>query len=195
MKAKPDYKKLYEIAESQAGYFTTKQAARAGYSRKDLSALAKRGKFSRMEWGIYRIALFPATPYDDLFIAVLKSGPNAVISHASALSVYDLSDVLPGEVHVIIPKSRSRRRAGIKYHTCKISKNEITSYQGLPITTEERTITDVMRNGLDPNLVRQAIHQGIDRGMLTRKSLLDQVRHSDKRTLAMIHSIFSEDQA
>ena len=195
MKEKPNYQGLYEIAESQAGYFTTQQASGAGYSRKDLSALSKRGKFSRMAWGIYRIVLFPATPFDDLFIAVLKSGPNAVISHASALSIYDLSDVLPGEVHVIIPKSRSRRRAGIKYHTCKISKNEITSYKGLPITTVERTITDVFRNGLDPNLVKQATQQAINRGMITRESLSDQARRSGKNTIETIRSILAEVQA
>ena len=192
MKEKPNYQKLYEIAESQGGYFTTKQAERAGYSRKDLSALSKRRKFSRVAWGIYRITLFPTTSYDDFFMAVLKSGTNSVISHNSALSIYDLSDILPGEIHIIIPQTRSRRRKGIKYHICRISKNEITSYKGLPITTVERAITDGIRSGLDANLIKQATNQGINRGMITRESLSDQARHYSKRTFETIQSILDE---
>jgi predicted transcriptional regulator of viral defense system len=189
MKEKPNYQKLYEIAESQGGYFTTKQAERACYSRKDLSALSKRRKFSRVSWGIYRITLFPTTSYDDFFMAVLKSGPHSVISHQSALSIYELSDILPAKIHIIIPKSRSRRREGIKYHTCNLSKNDITSYKGLPITTVERTITDVVRSGLDTHLIEQAINQGINRGMITRVSLLDQASRYSKSTMAAIRSI------
>ena len=190
-----NYQRLYEIAENQSGYFRSNQALSAGYSRPNLYFQTERGRFIRISKGIYRLSFFPSSPFDDFFVAILESGPRSVVSHASALAVYELSDILPGEIHITISRNRSRRRAGIKYHTCKISKNEITSYKGLPITTVERTITDAIRNGLDPHLVKQAIHQGIDRGMLTRASLLDQARHSDKRTLTMIHSILSEDHA
>lgn len=189
---KPDYKKLYDIAENQSGFFTSGQAEKAGYSWERLSNLVKSGKFSRMAWGIYRIALFPASPYDDFFVAFLKSGPNSVLSHASALSIYDLSDVLPGEIHLIIPKTRSRRRDGIKYHVCKITKNEITSYRGLPITTVERTIADSIRSGLNDFLIKQAIQQGIDRGMMTRESLIDQAGRSGKKTIETVRAILDK---
>ena len=191
MTKKPDYQNLYKIAESQSGFFTSSQAKKAGYSWERLSSLSKQKKFTRIEKGIYRITLFPASPFEDLFIAVLKSGSNSVISHNSALSIYDLSDILPGEIHMIIPQTRSRRRKGIKYHICRISKNEITSYKGLPITTVERTITDGIRSGLDANLIKQAINQGIDRGMITRESLSDQARHYGKNVFEIIHSILN----
>ncbi len=186
------YQRLYEIAENQSGYFTSNQALSAGYSRPNLYFQAEKGKFIRISKGVYRLSLYPSSPFEDLFIATLKSGPQSVVSHTSALAVYDLSDVLPGEIHITISRNRSRRHAGIKYHTCKISKNEITSYKGLPITTVERTITDVIRNGLDSNLVKQAIHQGINRGMITHASLSGQAGRSGKRAVAMIRSILGE---
>ncbi len=192
MKAKPSYEKLYEIAEPQAGYFTTKQAERAEYSRKDLSALSKSGKFSRAAWGVYRITYFPASEYDDLFMAVLISGSASVLSHQSALSIYDLSDVLPAEIHITIPQTRSRRRKGIKYHTGRISKKEITAYKGLPVTTVERAITDVLRSGLEAHLIKQAIQQAMERGMLTRESLLEQASRTSKKAFQSIRSMVEE---
>ena len=181
MKIKPDYKKLFEIAEPQGGYFTTHQARAAGYSRKDVSSLASSNKFSRIAYGVYRITYYPSTDHEDLIIAILKSGPDAVVSNDSALSVYQLSDVLPGSIHITIPKTRSRRQKGITYHTCRITDQEITSYNGLPITTVERTITDVVRSGLDELLVQQSIDQAIKRGMITTDSLQNQVNKYGKK--------------
>ena len=105
---------LYEIAEQQAGYFTAAQALEAGYSRPLLSYYTKVGRFDRVHRGVYRLVQFPGSPYEDLFVACLRTGPDSVISHESALAVYELSDVLPGEVHVIVPRTASRRRVGIR---------------------------------------------------------------------------------
>jgi len=189
---KPDYEKLYRIAEPQGGYFTVCQAQEAGYSRKDISSLASNNKFTRVAHGLYRITFFPATKYEDLIIAVLKSGPKAVISHDSALSVYQLSDILPDRIHVTIPGSRSRRPKGIKFHTCKISGEEITSYHGLPITTVERTITDVIRNGLDEHLVKHAIEQSLIQGLITNDSLVNQAARYGRKTQNIIKKCFED---
>ena len=42
-------------------------------------------------------------PNEDLFIAWLETGPNSVISHDSALALYDLSDALPAAIHLTVP--------------------------------------------------------------------------------------------
>src|SRR5690606_30108969 len=44
----------------------------------------------------------------------LLAGPNSVISHDSALALYDQSAALPTEVHVNVPRSASRRRSGMR---------------------------------------------------------------------------------
>ena len=179
---KPDYEKLFKIAETQHGYFTTYQASKAGYSRKDVSSLTKRNKFVRVFHGIYRITHYPASENEDLMAAVLKCGPQAVISHDTALAVYQLSDVMPGTIHITIPKNRSRRQKGIKYHTSRIAPQETTTFNGLPITTVERSITDVIRNGMDATLIKQAIKQAIKRGMITSSSLMKQASQYGEKT-------------
>ncbi len=117
---------------------------------------------------------FPGSPYEDLFVAWLRTGPDSVISHESALAVYELSDVLPAEVHVIVPRTASRRRRGIRLHTNRLRTDEVTQRAGLPITTAARTIADVIASGLAQEQVGQAIEEALRRGLTTRESLLAQ---------------------
>lgn len=170
----PNHQQLYEIAEQQAGYFTAAQAQAVGFSRPLLSYYTKAGRFDRVRQGIYRLVQFPGSPYEDLFVAWLRTGPDSVISHESALAVYELSDVLPGEAHVIVPRTASRRRKGIRLHTNRLNTDEVTQRAGLPITTVARTIADVIANGLAQEQVGQAIQEALQRGLTTRESLLAQ---------------------
>src|SRR3990170_6203451 len=143
MDTKPDYDRLYEIAENQAGYFTARQSREVGFSWERLSSNAKSGSFLRVAQGIYRLSHFPGSPHEDLFVAWLRTGKDSVISHESAIAVYDLADVLPGKVHVIVPRTASRRRRGIRLHTSRLNPGDITVREGLPLTTIPRTIADV----------------------------------------------------
>lgn len=171
MKEKADYKKLYSIAEPQAGYFTVLQVWNANYSRQDVYYQTKRKEFIRVSQGIYRIAFFPSSPFEDLFVALLKSGSKAVLSHETALSVYNLSDALSGDIHITLPRTSSRRRHGIRYHTKAISEKEITRYQGLRVTTVPRMIIDLIESGFDSLQIERAIRQALDRGLMTDADL------------------------
>jgi len=157
---------LYQIAEGQGGYFATRQARRVGFSRDQLSYRTKSGQLERIAHGIYRLRRFPASSYEDLFVALLRTGPRSVISHESALGVYDLTDALPAQVHVTVPRTASRRREGIRLHTKAIDASEITARDGLTVTTVPRTIADVAAAGLAEEFVIQAVHQAIDRGLV-----------------------------
>ena len=157
---------LYQIAEGQGGYFTTRQARRAGLSRDQLSYRTKSGQLERIAHGIYRLRRFPNSPNEDLFVALLRTGPRSVISHESALGVYDLTDALPAYVHITVPRTASRRRAGIRLHTKAIETSEITTRDGLAVTTVPRTIADVAAAGLAAEFVIQAVQQAIDRGLV-----------------------------
>ena len=179
-KRSPNRKRLYQTAERQAGYFTSQQALAAGLTQPLLSYYAQTGQFVRIKRGIYRLSQFPEMPFADLFVAWLQTGQDSVISHDSALAVYGLSDVLPAEIHVTMPRTGSRRRNGIRLHTKRLATDEITEYAGLPITTVPRTIADVIASGLGEELAYQAIREAVERGLVTEKTLLNYVaRRSD----------------
>jgi predicted transcriptional regulator of viral defense system len=189
----PDHQKLYEIAEEQAGYFTSAQAQIAGFSLPLLSYHTTTGRYDRIDHGLYRFVQFPGSPYEDLFVAWLRTGPESVISHESALAVYELSDVLPAEVNIIVPRTASRRREGIRLHTNQLRSDEVTRRDGLPITTVARTIADVIANGLPTELVEQAVREALRRGLTTRESLLDQAERRGGRISHVLKSILGED--
>jgi len=163
----PDLDALYAIAEPKAGYFTTSEAASAGYSRSLLAHHVRSGMLDRVQHGVYRLRRFPESPRADLIIAQLRAGAGAAISHESALEVYDLSDVLPADVHVTVPRTASRRRHGVRLHTSPLRFEDVTTRDGVTVTTVERTIADVARSGLPDTLVLQAIEQALERGLTT----------------------------
>ncbi|MBK6711504.1 MAG: hypothetical protein IPG51_14390 [Chloroflexi bacterium] len=43
------------------------------------------------------------------------------------MTLYNLSDVLPGETHVIIPRTASRRRPGLRLHTNQLRPEDVTN--------------------------------------------------------------------
>ena len=192
---KASYPILYDIAENQAGYFSARQAEEIHCPRKNLSVLVKGGKLKRVDWGIYRFTYYPSSPFEDLFIAILKAGDKSVISHETVLSVYGISDLLPGVIHVIIPKTHSRRRTNIKFHIQKIEADEITRYQGLPITTIERTILDVLRSGVDLQQVERAVTSAIERGLTTREKLKSKANHKSQSIQIKLNRILERMQS
>ena len=193
MNTKPNYNQLYEIAENQAGYFTATQAGKVGLSWERLSSNVKTGRFLRVAHGVYRLANFPDSGFEDLVVAWLKTGPNSAISHESALSIYDLSDVLPGEAHVTVTRTASRRRKGIRLHTNQLKPEEITTREGLPVTTVASTIADAAANNLAEEEVRKAIQEALVRGLVTPEELRTQAKRRRGRAEQIINDILHRD--
>ncbi len=182
----PDQDALYHMAEQQGGYFTSAQAARVGFSRKLLWHYEKTRKLLRIAQGIYRLAQFPASRFEDLYVAWLRCGLKSVISHESALAVYDLSDVIPAEAHVTVPRTASRRRKGIRLHTNRLPWTDVTRREGLPVTSVPRTIADVAKAGLSEDHVEHAIREALQRGLTTKQALLAQARRRGGRPARLI---------
>lgn len=193
MNIQPDHNFLFNIAENQAGYFTAKQAHSAGFSKEQLYYYVTTRKFSRVQRGIYRLKQFPSSPYEDLFVAWLKVGSQAVISHDSAMYLYNLSDILPSEVHVIMPRTGSRRRKGIRLHTNRLNPNEVTHREGLPVTIAARTIIDVIANGIGEEQVTKAIHTGIRQGLIDIEELRSMALKRGGNVLRIIDKILNSE--
>ncbi len=189
------YEALYRIAEQQAGYFAALQAKEAGYSQRQLTYYVRTGRFERIRQGIYRLSQYPSEPNEDLFLAWLEAGRNAVISHESALALYQLSDVLPARVHLIIPPKASRRHPGLQLHVNRLSAGEVTKYAGLPVTTVPRTIVDVAASGLAEELVVQAVQEAIERGLTTADSLRAAAEGRGGRARCLVDRALQEVQA
>ena len=170
--AVPDWDALFEVAQAQAGYFTTQQAAAAGYSPQLLAYLGSK-KVARIRRGIYRLVHFPASDHEDLVVLWLWSEQAGVFSHETALALHDLSDVLPGKVHLTLPAAWRRRRlrvpAGLVLHFADVGDADRASFSAVPVTAPLRALRDCIEAKVAPSLVRQAILQARRRGLITAR--------------------------
>lgn len=182
--------KIYPLAESQAGYFTRQQAAEVGVDSARLARQVAAGRLMRVAPGVYRLVRFPASPHEDLMIAWLQTGPGSVISYDSALALYDLSDALPTEAHVTVPRTASRRRPGLRLHTQRLAFDEVTRRNGMTVTSPARTIADLALAGMAEELIAQAVQQALARGLALPDEIVAAGR--TRRVREMLHRAVEE---
>jgi predicted transcriptional regulator of viral defense system len=175
--AHPDWNRLYEAAAGQAGHFTTQQAADAGYSPQLLVHHVHAGRVVRIRRGIYRLVHFPAEQHEELVVAWLWSERAGLLSHQTALVLHGLSDALPPHVHLTLPIAWRHRRfrtpADVVLHHAEIPSRDRTWFGAVPMTTPRRSLNDCARDGLSPELLRQAAGQALRRGLATKSELPD----------------------
>lgn len=186
----PDHAQLFDVASGQQGYFTAQQAGAAGFSREVLRHHAATGRYIRIHRGLYRLRDYPSSPYEDLMAAWLSLGPDAVISHDSALALLELGTIIPNSIHVTVPRGRryARRRPGITLHTTTqpITPADRIEREGIPTTTPARTIVDVAATNIGPDQVEMAVEQALTRGLTTRDELEAQAQHRAGRVQQLI---------
>ena len=170
---------LFEIAESQQGFFTSKQAINCGFSSKNHQYFVKKGKWINEGWGIYRLANYPVTERPDLMKWYLWSRnkndiPQAVFSHETALMLYDLSDVMPDKIHMTVPKKfRKFNKIPkiLKIYKMDLSDSDIRIYLSIKVTTVIRTIIDIIEeNVISKELIYQAIEEALSKGLIISKN-------------------------
>lgn len=166
------YNRLAEIAAERYGYVTTADAEALGLDPHRLFEMARRGQLEHPTTAVYRVPLIPATPLDPYMQATLwPRNADAVISHASALGLYELGDVNPAKIHITVPQAhRPRREIPALYvlHREDLEPEDLTAYEGIPIVTAARAIRQAHEAHLGPALIRAAIEDGRQRGLLKR---------------------------
>lgn len=164
--------KLFETASLQQGYFTAKQAVRAGFSYRMHSHYKQSGQWLEIDRGVFRLAQFPNSLDEDyvrwsLWSRDRKGEPQAVFSHDSALAIHGLSDIMPSKIHFTVPSGfRKKTPKGCVVHKGKISPDEKEQREGFFVTKPLRTIIDSAESNLSIDYLQQAIKEACDRGML-----------------------------
>ena len=184
-------RRLSETAQPQQGFFTTKQAIQAGFIEKNHAYHVRNGNWVREYRGIYRLSGFPAGNRPDLMLWYLwsqnrKEHPEGTYSHETALSLHELSDIMPSKLHMTVPK-RFRRNSEVPpilvLHWGDLRKEDVQEMQGVRVTRPLRTITDLLESGrVDRSQLRKAVEKALDRGLFTRKQI-DALPKSDVREI------------
>jgi very-short-patch-repair endonuclease len=100
------------------------------------------GRLHRLYPAVYAVGhrLIPKQAW--LMAAVLVSGPEAALSHHSAVALWGLRGYSEGAVHVTLTR-KSTSSKQIRRHHSPLPADERTVEEGIPVTSVPRTILDL----------------------------------------------------
>lgn len=172
--------KLYAIAETQQGYFTSGQAVACGYPTSSHVYHLRTGTWKRDYRGIYRLARFPVAEDAQYVMWSLWSRnrngtPQGVYSHQTALVLFDLSDLMPRRLYMTVPPG-FRRNAPVPdvliLHRGRLAPSELEARSGYRVTRPLRAITDLLKEAaVSADYLSQALQQALERGLITSMEL------------------------
>lgn len=184
--------KVSRLAAGQSGLLTAAQAGREGVTRLRLARLADAGVLERVTQGVYAVAgaddehqalraawlaLDPARTAEERLVDPATCG---VVSHTSAAGLHDLGDLLADRPEFTFPYRKQSIRH-IRLHQADLPSSDVTLVDGLPVTTVERTIADLLRDRHDPEHVAQIAGQAARRGVVDLSSLAEHLEPLARR--------------
>jgi len=174
------HRELSRLAQTQGGFFTARQAAALGYTGSKRNYHVRAGNWVREHRGIYRLALFPAPERSDLILWWLWSRersdePKGIFSHRTALTLHELSDLMPAKIDLTVPRG-FRRSAPIpkvlKLHRAEVPPSDCEVINGVLVTKALRTVLDLWAEGETPKpLLLSVFQEALRRGILTRSQV------------------------
>lgn len=170
MKSRDSLRALAEVTESQWGMVTSAQAGARGISHMNLTRLTESGSLTRLAQGVYRDSGAPSSDHEDLRAAWLAIEPKklayerlneqprtAVVSGESASRLHAVGDLRAMKSEFTTATRKQTQRTDVRYRTRSLPEQDVTVRDGLPVTTRERTIADLVEDRQDLSLVGGAL--------------------------------------
>lgn len=168
----------------QWGMITTAQAAAAGVDSVTLYRLTDAGHLEQVRRGVYATPAAPMSAHRDIQAAWLALNPSVpawtrplldpdggVVSHRSAALVHGVGDMVADKIELTVPRRRATRVVSLKLRRRNLDETDVTRVNGLPVTTVERTVEDLLADQADASHVAAIINDAAMAGQLN----LDQV--------------------
>lgn len=198
--SKETFRNLLLIASEQGGYFTTQQALSVGYAYPEQVYHVAHGNWDHVQRSIYRFHDYPPADRDDLIVLTLmsmnrKGEPQAVVSHETALTIYNLSDANPSRIHLTVPPGfRRQMPSEVILHQAVLLPFDKEHRVGYDVTTPIRTLFDIATSFESWAFFEGAIFDALRQGIVRRsqiKSLAQQILLSsnDKETLSRLENV------
>jgi hypothetical protein len=148
------------IAERQHGVVTLEQLREAGIDRYGVRDRVRAGRLHRLFRGVYAVGHRSLSWRGRWLAAVLAAGEGAVLSHESAVGLWEYLRPMAGPTHVTVGAAvRRKSRPGLVIHRSRtLAAPDVTRRHGIAVTMPARTIEDV-RASLAPYLFRRALRQ------------------------------------
>jgi very-short-patch-repair endonuclease len=110
---------------------------RTGQADAVVAALAAR------QWGVYAVGHRQLRREGHWLAAVLATGPRAVLSHRDAAALHDLRPANHARIDVTTTADRTGGKAIRMHRTRVLDDQDVTTVQGIPVTTVAPTLADL----------------------------------------------------
>lgn len=158
---------LARIASAQHGVLTFAQASAAGLTVHAAKQRLSRGEWRRVFRGVYHHIAAPETWKSRLMAACLTGGDGTVASHRSAATLYGLAGGSRELVEITCRRwKRSKHPPLVIHETKSLTPISITTVEGIPTTTVERTLLD-LGAVCGPLTVQMALDKALRRRLTT----------------------------
>ena len=169
---------INELSASER-VFTPAQAERLGVSRDALAKACASGSLVRIVHGAYRMAGVPPTELDEL-IAVWKLTKPALLFHErasrelwdgiavaghTAASILGIGDFYLSPYRLVAPRRMRSNALSATFATRRVEQEDVSFFEGVPVTRVERTLVDLVLDDEDPSLVADALEGAREGGL------------------------------
>lgn len=173
---------LFEVAMYQNGYFTSSQAKALGYRYRNFGYYVFRGHWIRVAKCVYRLKNFPVSDDEQYTLwslwAGMKDGfPVAVYSHLTALSYYDLSEIIPDKLYMTVPigfRISKKVPEVIIFHKENIDIKDVEFIRGYAVTKPYKTLLDLAKNEMmEKAHFAEVLTQALNKGYISKNYIFN----------------------
>jgi hypothetical protein len=185
---------LAQLATRQHGVVARRQLLALGFGTEAIKVALGEGRLSSLHEEVFAVGHLRVPRRGYWWAAVLAYGPDAVLSHHTAATLWGLQRPRRESIHVNAGCGRQgvRRREGIWIHRCKLAPEDRGRREGVPVTTVARTLFDLAEVAPFESLKKAA--EEADRLKLLRVSQLELVceRGRGRRSLRPVRRLLAE---
>ncbi len=132
---------MAELAARQHGVVGRSQLVKLGFDRSAIDRRVNAGRLHPVFRAAYAVGHLRLASRGRWLAAVLAAGEGAVGSHQVAGAIWEILR-WNGVPHVTVPR-KLPQRPGLVIHRCRLATDEMTTRDGLPVTTVARTLLDL----------------------------------------------------
>lgn len=168
------------LIDRQNGVLAIRQALAAGMTEAHIRNQVRSGRWRLMHRGVYAAFDGIADRQAELWGVLLRTGPDAVLSHETAAEVYGLTDGRSRVIHVTVPHDsnpgRCGRIPGVAVHRSRSLSRARHPVLTPPRTRVEETVLDLIECARTPDDAYDWICRAIGRRLTTAPRLLVALR-------------------
>jgi hypothetical protein len=162
---------IARLAHRQHGRVARRQLLSLGLGADAIDYRLARSRLHQVYVGVYAVGHDTPTREGNWMAAVLAGGEGAVLSHRDAAALWGIRLHGRSVIEVTTPRGQHPRR-GIQFHRSSLPPDEVTTKDGIPVTTVSRTLFD-LATVLRPRQLERALNEAEIRHLWDELSLLD----------------------